>query len=117
MRLFLTLFFSAFLFIRLTAQKPDSSSVIYLTPEQFREELSILSNPLIIDVREFFEYRRSRLNDAINIPSSGSIEIPADTIDKSRHLFLYCTSGFRSKRVAEKFIEKGFKHVYSLDGG
>jgi rhodanese-related sulfurtransferase len=53
----------------------------------------------------------------VNIPSAGHLESYADTIEKSRDLFFYCTSGFRSKRVAKFFSEKGFARVYSLDGG
>lgn len=101
----------------LHSQQSDSLAFIQLKPAEFSEELGIVSNPLIVDVREYFEYRRSRLQGAVNIPSSGSFDLPADTIDRSRHVFLYCTSGFRSKRVAQKFTDKGFIHVYSLDGG
>jgi rhodanese-related sulfurtransferase len=101
----------------LFSQIPDSLSFISLKPAQFSEELGIVNNPLLVDVREYFEYKRSRLKGAVNMPSSGSIDMPADTINRSRHLFLYCTSGFRSKKVAQKFADKGFIHVYSLDGG
>ncbi len=102
---------------RLFSQESDSLSFISLDPSQFREELSIVSNPLLVDVREFFEYKKSRINGAVNIPSSRSIDVPADTINKATHIFLYCTSGFRSERVARKFAGKGFIHVYNLDGG
>ena len=47
----------------------------------------------------------------------GNLDIAADTIDKKEDLFFYCTSGFRSKRVAKFFYQKGFLNVYSLDGG
>jgi rhodanese-related sulfurtransferase len=30
---------------------------------------------------------------------------------------LYCTSGYRSKKTAIKFYEKGFLRLYNLDGG
>ena len=71
----------------------------------------------MIDVREFFEYKKSRLKDAINIPSMGNLDIPVDTIGKNNDLFFYCTSGFRSKRVAKFFFDEGFTQVYSLEGG
>jgi rhodanese-related sulfurtransferase len=71
----------------------------------------------LIDVREFFEYRGNRIKDAVNIPSSGNLEISADTIDKKFALFFYCSIDYRSKRVAEFFQEKGFKKLYNLDGG
>ena len=47
----------------------------------------------------------------------GNLDIPADTINKKNDLFFYCTSGFRSKRVAKFFYGKGFTRLYSLDGG
>lgn len=103
-------------FVRVSGQS-DSLSYLSLKPSEFREELGVVSHPVIIDVREFFEFKKSRLNNAVNIPSSGSIDVAADTIDMATHLFLYCTSGFRSKRVAQKFAEHGFRHIYSLDGG
>jgi rhodanese-related sulfurtransferase len=32
-------------------------------------------------------------------------------------LFLYCTSGFRSSKTAEKLYNKGFFNIYNLEGG
>jgi rhodanese-related sulfurtransferase len=77
----------------------------------------MVNYPLIVDVREYFEYKRSRLKDAVNIQSSGNLESTVDTLDKFSHIFLYCTTDFRSIRVAKFLVENGFIHVYSLDGG
>lgn len=117
MKLHCLFIFILFVSSGVSAQNVDSLSYTSLKPAAFREELAQVYQPLIVDVREFFEFRKSRLIGAINIPGSGSIDVPADTIDKARHIFLYCTSGFRSKRIAQKFAENGFIHVYSLDGG
>jgi thioredoxin 1 len=99
------------------SQVADSLKVRSLPPAEFLEAYQKSERRRMIDVREFFEYKKSRLKDAVNIPSSGHLESSADTIDKSRDLFFYCTSGFRSKRVGKFFSEKGFTKVYSLDGG
>jgi rhodanese-related sulfurtransferase len=72
---------------------------------------------MLIDVRESFEYKKSRIKGAINIPSSGNTDFATDTIDKSKDMYLYCTSGFRSKRVSAKFAEKGFAGIINLEGG
>jgi thioredoxin 1 len=98
-------------------QVPDSLKYKSLPPAEFQSEYQKAEKPLLIDVREFFEYKKSRLKDAINIPSSGNLESAADSIDKHCDLFFYCTSGFRSKRVAKFFYGKGFPEVYSLEGG
>jgi phage shock protein E len=99
------------------AQVPDSLKYISLGPVDFQKAYKNDSSTLLIDVREFFEYKKSRIDHAVNIPSSGDLDMYADTLDKHSSLFLYCTSGFRSKRVAKHFYDKGFTRLYSLDGG
>jgi rhodanese-related sulfurtransferase len=101
----------------LSAQVPDSLKFKSLPPYDFHLAYLKTTNSILIDVREFFEYKKSRLKDAINIPSSGNLDFTADTLNKESALFLYCTSGFRSKRVAGKFYDKGFGKLYSLEGG
>jgi rhodanese-related sulfurtransferase len=98
-------------------QVPDSLKYKSLPPADFLTAYQRSEKGMIIDVREFFEYKKSRLKDAINIPSMGNLDIPIDTLDKNSDLFFYCTSGFRSKRVAKYFSGKGFCNVYSLEGG
>ena len=100
-----------------TGQVPDSLKFISLRPGEFLEAYQKDNKTLLVDVREFFEYKKSRLNDAVNIPSSANLEHSADTLNKESSLFLYCTSGFRSKRVDKYFYDKGFLKLYSLDGG
>jgi rhodanese-related sulfurtransferase len=98
-------------------QVPDSLKFKSLPPAEFLAAYNMSEKKLMIDVREFFEYKKSRLKDAVNIPSMGNLDVPIDTIDKNNDLFFYCTSGFRSKRVAKYFYDKGFSRCYSLDGG
>jgi rhodanese-related sulfurtransferase len=103
--------------VSLAGQVPDSLKYRSLPPQEFLSAYQKSDHALLIDVREFFEYRKSRIKAAINMPSMGNLDITADTLDKGRDLFLYCTSGFRSKRVAKFFYDKGFTGLYSLDGG
>ena len=112
-----TLLLIIFLSGTLVAQVPDSLKYKSLRPAEFQLAYQKAEKPILIDVREFFEFRKSRLKDAVNIPSSGHLESATDSIDKNSDLFFYCTSGFRSKRVAKFFYDKGFLKTYSLDGG
>ncbi len=112
-----SILFILLLSCRLSGQKEDSIKYISLAPYDFHLAFLKDDQALLIDVREFFEFNKSRLSNAVNIPSSGNLEFTADTIDKKYSLFLYCTTDFRSKRVAAKFCENGFRKVYSLDGG
>lgn len=101
----------------LKGQVPDSLKYTLLRPNEFQQAYNNEEKSLLVDVREFFEYKKSRLNNSVNIPSSGNLEFASDTLNKENPLFLYCTSGFRSRRVAKYFYDKGFLKVYSLDGG
>lgn len=114
---FLLTFFVGLFSTNAWGQVPDSVKYKSLPPKEFLSAYQRSDHALLIDVREFFEYRKSRIKDAINIPSMGNSDIPADTIGKNNELFFYCTSGFRSKRMAKTFFDKGFAHCYSLDGG
>lgn len=103
--------------LKLTAQVPDSLKVKSLSPKEFQSAFQNDKSALLADVREFFEFRKTRIKSAVNIPSSGDLKPAIDTINKNRSLYLYCTSGFRSRRVGKRFYDSGYLKVFSLDGG
>jgi rhodanese-related sulfurtransferase len=102
---------------RVSGQVPDSLKFKSLDPYYFHLNYLKEEKSLLIDVREPFEFRGKRLKDAVNIPSSGNLEFAADTISKDYALFFYCTTDYRSKRVAGKFYDYGFRKLYNLEGG
>jgi rhodanese-related sulfurtransferase len=101
----------------LSSQVPDSAKYCSLQPSEFQKMYLSDKHALLIDVREPFEIKKKMIPGAVNIPSKGGTDAAADTIDKETSLYLYCVSGFRSKRVAISFYDKGFRKLYSLDGG
>jgi rhodanese-related sulfurtransferase len=101
----------------LCGQTDSSSKYISLDPYYFHLEYLKRDPSLIIDVREPFEFRGKRLREAINIPSSREMKALTDTLDRNFSLFLYCTTGYRSKRAAEKLYESGFRNLFNLEGG
>ena len=101
----------------LQSQVADSTKYQSLEPLAFQKKYMEEDNFMLIDVREFFEFRESRIKGAINIPSTGGYNAAADTISKDKALFLYCYSGGRSKKAALFFYDKGFRKLYSLKGG
>ena len=113
--LFTILLFAAF--SRTSAQVPDSLKYKSLDPYYFHLNYLKEEKAILIDVREPFEFRGKRLKDAVNIPASGNLEFAADTISKEFALFFYCTTDYRSKRVAVKFYDYGFRKIYNLEGG
>ena len=111
--------FALFLTLQCTLPAQDSYTVTYISldPYYFHLEYLIDSTSILIDVREFFEYRHARIKDAVHIPTSKGFDAAADTIGMERSLFLYCYNDFRSRTAAEFFISKGYTKVYNLEGG
>jgi len=102
---------------QLDGQVPDSVKYRSLRPHEFYDTYLKTDSAVLLDVREYFEFRKSRLKDAVNIPSSRNIELAADSLDKNTSYFLYCYSGGRSSKAAKILYNKGFRKVYNLEGG
>jgi rhodanese-related sulfurtransferase len=99
------------------SQIPDSLKYKSLEPYDFHLTWLKTDPSILIDVREAFECKGKIIKGSVNIPSTGNLDSAADTIDKNCSLFLYCTTGYRSKRAAIFLYSKGFRKLYSLDGG
>jgi rhodanese-related sulfurtransferase len=110
--------FFFFLFgFSLIAQVSDSLKYQSLDPYDFQMQYLREDSALLIDVREFFEYRKSRIKGALYLPSSEGFDTAADTLDKEFSLFCYCYSGGRSRKALLFFYDMGFRKLYNLDGG
>ena len=101
----------------ISAQSADSVKYHSLDPYDFHLAYLRADSAMMIDVREHFEFRGKKIHDAVNIPSSGNLEYASDTISKNWALFFYCTTDFRSRRVAAYFYDRGFRDLYNLEGG
>jgi rhodanese-related sulfurtransferase len=118
MKLSIPLLFLLFIFcFESSGQTVDSVKYKSLEPDNFHLAWQKTDKAMLIDVREFFEYKKTRIKGARNIPSSGNLDFAADTLRKDLSLFFYCTTGYRSKRVSAKFAEKGFANIFNLEGG
>ena len=99
------------------SQTPEPVKYQSLEPYDFHLQYLKADSALVIDVREYDDFRKSRIKDAINIPYTEGLDISADTLDKKDALFIYCYAGGRSQKAAAFFYEKGFRRLYSLKGG
>ena len=76
-------------------------------------------NALIIDVRTPEEFAESHLPEANNFPVD-TLSQNIETIKKlqrDKPLLVYCRSGKRSARAAEKLKNLGVNSLYNLKGG
>jgi len=101
----------------LHGQSDTSSKYISLDPYYFHLEYLKRDPSIILDVREPFEFRGKRIREAENIPSAREMNALTDTLPGDCSIFLYCTTGYRSKRAAENLYEKGFRNLFNLEGG
>lgn len=84
------------------------------------EELKnkIKQGAILVDVRSKQEYNEGHLINAINIPEHEIDRlIEKELPNKNQLIVLYCQSGSRSQIVYSKMTKKGYKNVYSLEGG
>lgn len=72
--------------------------------------------PLLLDVREPWEWERARIEGSELIPMR---EVPArlDELDPEREVVAICHHGARSQQVAMYLEKNGFPKVHNLQGG
>ncbi len=72
----------------------------------------------LIDVRTALEFSQGAIKGAKNINYfSSSFTSECKKLNTEKPLFLYCKSGNRSKKAAQKITALGFKEIYDLQGG
>jgi len=115
------LLFLLFTFIAsiLNAQAPDTLKYTVLNPQDFFNDCKSSNNAVIIDVRKSKDYRKSRIEGAINIeyPFPEEYFTNPGAIDIHSSLFIYCYAGYTSKKAAVVFYDHGYRNICSLDGG
>ncbi len=74
------------------------------------------TGPLLIDVRETWEFRSGHARGALHIPMGEVLqrlhEIPTD-----RDVFIICQSGSRSGSVVKYLTNNGYTRVFNVTGG
>jgi rhodanese-related sulfurtransferase len=89
----------------------------HMTPQQLAEYLTHADPaPLLLDVREPWEYQICHLDGAMLLPMR---DIPAacGQLDAEREIIVICHHGVRSRSVASYLEREGFGNVVNLNGG
>jgi len=91
--------------------------VRHFSPAELREYLQHTDvPPLLIDVREEWEYDVCQLSGSCLLPMKQLLQDP-EQLDKNREIVLICHHGIRSYQVARVLEHNGFYRVINLDGG
>ena len=77
-----------------------------------------INNAVLVDVRTHDEYNSGYIENSINIDYfSDDFSENVEKLDKNTTIVLYCRSGKRSSKSANKLSKLGFKEIYNLQGG
>lgn len=87
-----------------------------LTPAELKARLDERAPVVLLDVRQDWETRLCRLENAVHIPIE-EIELRADELNPDDEIVVYCHQGVRSAAVADYLRQRGFKSVKNLRGG
>lgn len=87
-----------------------------ITPVEANRRLAAGWAPVLLDVREDWEWQRARLDGATWLPMS-ALASRRGELDARGEYLVYCHHGVRSAAVAEWLREQGFSRVTSLAGG
>ncbi len=74
------------------------------------------TQPLLLDVREPWEFERCSIAGAISMPMS-RIQSTFGQLDPAREMVVICHHGVRSFHVARFLEHNGFENVINLTGG
>ena len=72
--------------------------------------------PLLLDVRQPWEYDVCRIENSVLLPMS-QITAEYKSLDFDRETVVICHHGIRSRRVGRYLEEAGFSNIINLSGG
>ncbi len=90
-----------------------------LNSQQWKEQIKMDTNAVIIDVRKLEEIECGKLKDALemDILNPPDFMEKAQFLDKSKNYYVYCRSGARSVQACAVFESLGIKNTFNLEGG
>jgi len=97
------------------APEPEEIPVPEINVTALQAELASDQPPLLLDVREPFEWNQVRIPDALHIPMNDLPKRLAE-LPKASLIVVFCAHGSRSYGVAHFLLEQGYS-ARSLAGG
>jgi len=97
--------------------KQTEGEIKIVSPEEM-ETLLELDDVQLVDVRTPEEYEDGYIVNSQNIDyKSPTFDEDINQLDKNKPVLLYCRTGRKSAKCAEKLKEAGFIKIYDLEGG
>ncbi|PCH62788.1 MAG: sulfurtransferase [Gammaproteobacteria bacterium] len=87
-----------------------------ITPQELKELLEKDLPPIVIDVRQDWEYEKCHIEGSLLI-SMDQISDHIGEFDPEEGIVVVCHHGMRSAQVAQYLIQSGFTNIINLAGG
>ena len=88
-----------------------------ITIDQLKALLATEHPPLLLDVREPWEYQTAHIEPSTLIPMNDIPGRAHQELDEEAHLLVLCHHGARSLSVASWLRQQGFDKAQSVSGG
>ena len=88
----------------------------HFTPAQLKDHLDSGAAPLLLDVREPWEFQVCAIEGSRLTPM-GTIPRAVQSLDPEQETVVICHHGVRSRQVAYYLERAGFRNVVNLEGG
>lgn len=90
--------------------------MLSITPAELKDRLDSGDLPVLLDVREDWEYEICSLQHSINISMANINEI-LEKLSKEEETIVICHHGMRSFQVGVYLEQNGFTQIVNLEGG
>ena len=87
-----------------------------MTPRQLKSHLEQATSPLLLDVRESWEFDICSIENSILIPM-GQIPTKLEQLNPKQEIIVICHHGIRSAQVCRYLEHQGFEQMINLSGG
>jgi len=92
------------------------TAVESVSPQQLQELLAGKNPPLLLDVRDQWEYDVAHLEGARLLPLD-DLQIHAFDLPRDREIVVYCHHGMRSAAAMNFLMQHQYTNVKNLSGG
>ena len=87
-----------------------------VTPRELKARLDAGDQPVLLDVRERWEFELASIEGSKLVPMS-ELERCFSELDPAAETVVICHHGLRSAHVTEALGRAGFSRVFNLEGG
>lgn len=100
---------------------PPEGKNQHLTPEEWNKVLKEETDYVMIDTRNWYEYKIGTFKGALNPDIEKFTEFPqyieSQGIPKDKKMLIFCTGGIRCEKGILELQKQGYDNVYQLEGG